>query len=456
MTCRQGRRRAIYSDVGACWECQAVDPQPAKISRAITDNLIGEAEPKASKGAYVYSVKVAETERVVELSPIYRRRSRVVAALAVVCITVSGCAKSSAPNRDQKAPEVGYVTMIRSSVPLVTELAGRVTAFETSEVRPQVAGIVRERMFTEGAIVRRGQTLYRIDPRLYAATVAQAQANLASARAIAEAAQISVGRLKPLAAIDAVSGQDLTNAQAAARQGDAAVAQNRAQLETARINLAFTAVPAPITGRIGRSLVTVGALVTTNQVDPLAVIQRLDPIFVDMQQSSADLLALRRSLAAGGIAPTTARVSLILEDGSDFGVTGSVQFSEVMVNASTGTVTLRARFPNQQGVLLPGMFVRARFAQGIDNGAFLVPQAGLARDAKGDATVYVVGADNKVVQRPVTAARSQGANWVVTAGLKPNDRVIVQGTANLKSGTVVKPVPHDTPQKIVAPTAKSA
>ena len=390
------------------------------------------------------------------MNPIYRRRSRVVAALAVVCISVSGCGKSSAPKRDQQAPQVGYVTMVRSSVPLVTELAGRVTAFETSEVRPQVAGIVRERMFTEGAIVRRGQTLYRIDPRIYAATVAQARANLASAQATAEAAHISVGRLQPLAAIDAVSGQDLTNAQAAARQGDAAVAQNRAQLETARINLAFTAVPAPITGRIGRSLVTVGALVTTNQVDPLAVIQRLDPIFVDMQQSSADLLALRRSLAAGGIAPTTARVSLILEDGSDFGVTGSVQFSEVMVNASTGTVTLRARFPNQQGVLLPGMFVRARFAQGIDNGAFLVPQAGLARDAKGDATVYVVGADNKVVQRPVTAARSQGANWVVTAGLKPNDRVIVQGTANLKSGIVVKPVPHDTPQKIVAPTAKSA
>jgi len=345
--------------------------------------------------------------------------------------------------------------MTPTRVPLVTELAGRAAAFEMSEVRPQVVGIIRDRLFTEGAIVRRGQTLYRIDPRLYAATAAQARANLAAAEATAEAARVSAGRLKPLAAIEAVSAQDLTDAEATARQAEAAVAQNRAALDTAQINLGFTKVPAPITGRIGRSLATVGALVTTNQAEPLAVIQRLDPIFVDMQQSSAALLALRRGLASGGIAPATARVMLALEDGSDFGYAGTVQFSEVMVNASTGTVTLRAKFPNPQGVLLPGMFVRARFAQGIDNNAFLVPQAGLARDPKGAATVLVVGADDKAAVRRVTAPRTYGADWVVTSGLQRGDRVIVEGTASVSSGDTVRPVPFETPQKIAVPAAKA-
>ncbi|KAB7648833.1 efflux RND transporter periplasmic adaptor subunit [Polymorphobacter fuscus] len=384
------------------------------------------------------------------------RRPAIALLSFAAALAVSGCgADTSSKQRGPKGPpQVGYVTVARSSVPLVTELAGRVTAFEMSEVRPQVAGIVRERLFTEGAVVRKGQTLYRIDPRLYAATVDQARANLASAQATAEAARISAGRLRPLAKIEAVSAQDLTNAEATSRQADAAVAQNRAALETARINLEFTTVPAPITGRIGRSLFTVGALVTTSQADPLAVIQRLDPIFVDMQQSSADLLALRRSLASGGIAPTVAKVRLILEDGSDYGMTGTVQFAEVMVNASTGTVTLRAKFPNPRGVLLPGMFVRARFAQGVDRGAILVPQAAVSRDPKGQASVFIVGPDNKAIDRTVTAARAQGPDWVVTAGLQPGDRVIVQGTANVKPGAVVRPVAADTPQKIVVPAKK--
>jgi membrane fusion protein (multidrug efflux system) len=372
-------------------------------------------------------------------------------------LAVAGCSEPAAKSgRGQNGPAtVGYVSVVRSSVPLTTELAGRVTAFEMSEVRPQVAGIIRERSFSEGAVVRRGQTLYRIDPRLYAASVSQARANLASAEATAEAANTRAGRLKPLAGIEAVSAQDLTDAEAVARQAIAAVAQSRAQLDTASINLGFTDVPAPITGRIGRSLFTVGALVTAAQTGPLAVIQRLDPIFVDMQQSSADLLMLRRSLASGGIAPTTARVQLVLVDGSDFGTTGTVQFSEVMVNASTGTVTLRAKFANPQGVLLPGMFVRAHFAQGVDKAAFLVPQAALTRDPKGAATIFVVGSDNKVVQRSVTAGRVQGANWVVTAGLQQGERVIVQGTANLEPGALVKPVPYDAPQTIAAPAATS-
>lgn len=415
-------------------------------------------EPKVALRGLRCSARLAgDRERVLRLylNP-WRRCIAIAAALSL--IAVSGCGeRAEKPSRGPKGPpQVGFVTMARSSVPMVVELAGRVTAFEVSEVRPQVAGLIRERLFTEGTIVRRGQTLYRIDPRIYAATAAQARANLQSAEATAQGARISAGRLKPLAAIEAVSAQDLTDAEARAREAEAAVAQNRAALETARINLGFTTVPAPITGRIGRSLATVGALVTTNQVDPLAIIQRLDPIFVDMQQASADLLALRRSLATGGTVPASARVRLILEDGSDYGLTGTVQFSEAVVNAATGTVTLRARFPNPQGVLLPGMFVRARFAQGIDTDAFLVPQAALARDAKGAATVFVVGADNKAVQRAVTATRTQGADWVVTAGLQPGDRVIIQGTANVRPGAVVRPVPANTPQRLTTPASKDA
>ncbi len=385
------------------------------------------------------------------------RCTGLVGALSIVTLLLSGCGDGARkPDRARNAPaKVGYVTVARSSVPLVTELAGRVTAFEMSEVRPQVAGIIRERHFTEGALVRRGQMLYRIDPGLYEATAAQARANLASAEATAAAARISAARLKPLAALEAVSAQDLTNAEAAARQADAAVAQNRAALDTARINLGFTAVPAPISGRIGRSLATVGALATTNQAEPLAVIQRLDPIFVDMQQSSADLLALRRALASGGTAPGNARVRLLLEDGSDYGMTGTVQFSEVMVNAATGTITLRAKFPNPDGVLLPGMFVRASFAQAVDSTAILVPQAAVSRDPKGAASVFVLAADNSVIARPISTIRTQGADWVVTAGLAPGEKVIVQGTGTLKPGAKVQAFPQDSPQKIFASPAKA-
>ncbi|WP_443018653.1 efflux RND transporter periplasmic adaptor subunit [Sphingomonas sp. 7/4-4] len=340
-----------------------------------------------------------------------------------------------------------------SNVPLVTELSGRVTAFQTSEVRPQVAGIVQRRFFTEGSIVRAGQTLYQIDPSIYQAQASEAEANLQSARATAEAARIRADRYRPLAKMEAVSQQDYTDAAAQARQAAAAVAQNSAQLRTAQINLRFTRVPAPITGRIGRSLFTEGALVTTNQADPLAVIQRLDPINVDIQQSSADMLSLRKALARGGLTPTTAVVRLRLEDGAEYGQTGTVEFSEVMVNENTGTVTLRARFPNPQGILLPGMFVRASFAQAIDTQAFLVPQAGLSRDPRGNATVYVVGPGNRAVARTVVAARTEGANWVVTQGLAAGDKVIVQGTANLRPDAEIRPVPYTAPQRIEAPKA---
>ena len=271
------------------------------------------------------------------------------------------------------------------------------------------------------------------------------------ARANLEAAQIRENRFRPLAQAQAVSQQEFTDATAQARQASVAVAQNRAALETAQINVNFTRVPAPITGRIGRSLATVGALVTTNQTDPLAVIQRLDPMFVDIQQSSASLLALRRSLATDNVVPTTAEVRLKLEDGSDYGYAGRVQFTEVTVDQATGTVTLRATFPNPQGLLLPGMFVRARFAQSVNTNAFLVPQPALARDPRGGATVYLVGPNNKAVQRKVTAERTQGQYWVVTSGLQAGDRVIVQGTAKLRPGGDIRPVPASAPQRTTPP-----
>lgn len=360
--------------------------------------------------------------------------------------------------RPPPVPQVGFVVVEQKNVPLVVELTARVAAYQMAEVRPQVSGIIKRRFFTEGALVREGQTLYEIDPRLYRAAANEARANLQSARANAEAMRVRAERFRPLAEAEAVSRQEYTDAAAQARQAAAAVAQGQAQLDTAQINLRFTAVPAPITGRIGRSLFTQGALVTSNQADPLAVIQRLDPIFVDIQQSSADLLALRRSLANGGAAPASASVRLILEDGSTYPQTGTVQFSEVMVNASTGTVTLRASFANPDGLLLPGMFVRARFAQAIDTSAILVPQAALSRTARGVATVFIVGPGNKAVQRTVTAERTQGAFWVVTKGLKAGEKVIVQGLANVKPDAAIRPVPADSPQKVAPPTdgARSA
>ncbi|MBC9033091.1 efflux RND transporter periplasmic adaptor subunit [Sphingomonas sp. JC676] len=386
--------------------------------------------------------------------PTSLRRSglTLLAAASILTACSSGSSDAQKKGRGQGGPvQVGFVVVQPSSVPVTTELSGRVTAYQMSEVRPQVAGLIRRRFFEEGAIVQQGQTLYQIDPSLYQAAVAQAQANLQSARANAEAARVRADRYKPLAQMQAVAQQDYTDALAQARQAEAAVAQNKAQLDTAQINLRFTRVPAPITGRIGRTLATEGALVTTNQTDPLAVIQRLDPIYVDIQQSSADMLAFRKALTRSGVVPASAAVRLKLEDGSDFGQTGTVEFSEVMVDQNTGTVTLRARFSNPQGVLLPGMFVRAIFAQAIDTQAFLVPQPGITRDPKGNATVWVVGPGDRAVARTVVAERTIGPNWVVTQGLAPGEKVIVQGIANLKPDTQIKPVPATAPQHIQPP-----
>ena len=378
---------------------------------------------------------------------------RTLAVLGAV-ILLTGCGSAGDPQGSggrggQRGPAtVGFVVVQQGSAPIQQELPGRVAAYQVSEVRPQVSGVILKRLFQEGSIVRQGQTLYQVDPSIYAAQQAQAAANLQSARASAVAARTKASRYKPLADMEAIAKQDYTDALAAARQADAAVAQNSAALRAAQVNMRFTRVPAPITGRISLSNVTEGALVTANQADALATITRLDPVYVDIQQSAADLLNLRQALAEGGAVPTSAQVRLKLPDGSIYGYTGTVEFSQVIVDQSTGTVTIRARFPNSQSILLPGMYVTAQFAQAVQTSAILVPQQAVARDSQGNATLFVVGPGNRAVQRAVRADRTIGTNWVVTGGLAPGEKVITQGTANLKDGAQIKPVPATAPQRV--------
>jgi membrane fusion protein (multidrug efflux system) len=362
-------------------------------------------------------------------------------------VLLAGCGGGNKP-KTPPTPEAGYVVLTTQTVPLDIQLAGRTNAFEIADVRPQVSGLILARRFTEGATVRQGQTLYEIDPSLYKAAVAQAQASVAGAEAAHATAEVKAARYKPLAEIEAVSKQDYSDAQALSRQTANQIAQAKANLQTAEINLKFTRVPAPISGRIGRSLVTTGALVTNGQAGAMATIERLDPIFVDMQQSSADLVALRRALSSGGVAPAEATVKLTLEDGSAYPHTGKIEFSESIVEATTGAVTLRARFPNPQGLLLPGMFVRATVAQALAPNAILVPQQAVARTPTGEASVYVVSPDNHAVLRNVRADRTVGSNWLVASGLSAGDKVIVEGLERVKPNMLIRPVPAGSPQQI--------
>jgi membrane fusion protein (multidrug efflux system) len=370
-------------------------------------------------------------------------------ALASAALLLAGCsgdAAGDAASPRAGAPggkavtEAGYVELHTQSVPLNIELPGRTTAFETSEVRPQVSGIVQERLFTEGALVKAGDLLYRIDPRLYESALNQARADLNSAVATSEAGKMRAERIAELAKAEVVSRQDLLDAESAAAAAAAAAERARASVATAEINLKFTRVSAPISGRIGRSVVTTGALVSAGQAAPLTTIQRLDPIFVDIQQSSGDLLALRRQVAGGGLARTRTEVSLRLEDGSHYPHTGELQFAESVVDPSTGTVTVRARFPNPEGWLLPGMYVRAQFAPVQARDAILVPQQGISRDAKGDATALVIGADSKAELRKVVTERTVDDRWLVSQGLKDGDRIIVEGLGRIQPGQTVHPV----------------
>jgi len=361
-------------------------------------------------------------------------------------LLLNGCGKSPSAGAKQPppAPEVGVVVVKPERVTLTTELPGRTSPHLIAEVRPQVNGIILKRVFSEGSDVKAGQMLYQIDPASYRATYASAKAAEARAAANLIPARLKAQRYKDLVAINAVSQQDYDDAHAGLKQAEADLAATRAAVESARINLAYTRLTAPISGRIGRSSVTVGALVTANQPAALATIQQLSSIYVDVTQSSAELLKLKQNLASGMMkngGAAQARVKLLLEDGSAYPIAGTLKFSEVTVDQSTGSITLRAIFPNPKQTLLPGMFVRAILEEGVSEQAILVPQRGVTRNPKGDAVVMVVGAEEKVEQRPIKVVRTVGDNWLVSEGMKAGDRVIVEGLQKARPGTQVKPVP---------------
>ncbi|WP_454886797.1 efflux RND transporter periplasmic adaptor subunit [Sphingomonas oryzagri] len=379
------------------------------------------------------------------MSPIRLPASAFLTA-SLLALAACGGKKDDKPKPE---PVVGVIVAEPGTAAMATELPGRTDAYQVSDVRPQVSGIILKRLFTEGGIVHRGQPLYQIDPALYRAAVGQAQGQLASAQATAVAAKLKADRYTDLEKINAVARQDAADARAAAGEAQAAIVQQRANLQTAQINLHYTQVNAPITGRISRSTVTPGALVSASQTDALATITQLDPIYVDIQQSSTQLLALRQAIAKGGAMPDKAAVKLKLEDGTDYPLTGTLQFSEVQVDTSTGAVTLRARFPNPNGLLLPGMYVRAVVSQAVQQNVFLLPEAAVVHDAKGQASVLVVGADGKVASRKVTDNGLSNGRWVVTAGLAAGDKVIVQGSGKAKPGLAVRAVPaSDNPAVI--------
>ncbi len=339
-------------------------------------------------------------------------------------------------------PEVAVVTVSPQEVTLKTELPGRTAPYGIAEVRPQVNGIIQKRLFREGSDVRAGAALYQIDSAPYRATLDSARAALARSEANLVAARLLAERYKGLVAINAVSQQDYDNAVAAQKQAEAAIAADKAAITAAQINVGYTTLSSPISGRIGRSAVTPGALVTANQAAPLATVQQLDPIYVDVTQSSAELLRLRRNLAEGRLKSDKGQavVRLLLEDGTPYALPGRLQSSEATVDENTGAVTLRAVFPNPKHELLPGMYVRAVLEEGTVQDALLVPQRGVARDPKGNATALVVKSDNTVEMRPITAPRAIGDAWLVTDGLADGDRVIVEGVQKVRPGATVKPV----------------
>lgn len=374
---------------------------------------------------------------------------RIPLLLGLAAVTsLAGC--GSAPPKAPPPPEVGVMTLQSQPVTLSTELPGRVAALETSEVRPQVSGIVRRRLFEEGSIVQAGQVLYEIEDAPYRAALGTAQGNLATAQANIRSTQLQSERYQRLLPIKGVSQQDADNAQASAQQARATVQAQRAAVDAAGVNLGFTRIRAPITGRIGRSLITVGALAQTGQADPLATIQRIDRVYVDVTQAAADMLNLKEALRAGQLTHGGARVQLVLPNGKTYPIEGELKFSDVTVDPSSGSVTIRATFPNPDGTLLPGMYVRARLAQGTSPQAILAPQQGITRNDHGDAVALVVNAQNKVEQRQVVTGQAVGDKWVVTSGLKPGDRLIVEGQLMLKPGELVQP---RAPQQVTAPQA---
>jgi membrane fusion protein, multidrug efflux system len=375
----------------------------------------------------------------------FRSRSGVVIGILAVGLSLAGCSKPKPAAPPPAPPEVGIIVVKPVKASLTAELSGRTVPHLTAEVRPQVSGIIKKRLFTEGSDVKAGQVLYQIDPATYQAAFASAKAAEARVEASLVSVRLTEGRYRDLVKIKAVSQQDYDNASAALKQAEADLAFARAAVETARISLAYTRVTAPISGRIGRSTVTVGALVTANQPAALATVQQLDSMYVDVTQSTAELLKLKQNLANGVMKKSSsAQVKLLLEDGSAYPLTGILKFSEVTVDQSTGSVTLRAVFPNPKQALLPGMFVRAILEEGVDANAILVPQRGVTRNPKWDAVVMVVGAEDKAEPRTIKVVRTVGDNWLVSEGLKAGDRVILEGLQKARPGTQVKTVPFGT------------
>jgi membrane fusion protein (multidrug efflux system) len=375
--------------------------------------------------------------------PIFRRRP---AAALLALLALAACDDkpgARAANATPAAPppaQVAIVTLRQQAAPVTTVLPGRTTAYRVAEVRPQVGGVLRERLFTEGQEVTAGQPLFRIDPAPFQAALETAEAALARAQATAQSADLTVNRYRPLVRARAVSQQDFDLAEAAQRQAQADVASAQAAVDTARINLGYTVVNSPIDGRTGRSSVTVGALVTAGQASALVTVTQLNPIHVDMTQSSAALLRQRRDIAEGVLrrdAADRASAVLLLEDGTEYAHRGEIQFSEVMVDQGTGSVTLRAVFPNPDGLLMPGMFVRARVEEGTIDQALLVPQQAVLRTPRGEPMAYVVNAQDVIEQRVLKTSRAIGTNWLVTGGLAAGDRVVMEGVQRIRPGAKV-------------------
>ncbi|EAN9584406.1 multidrug efflux RND transporter periplasmic adaptor subunit AcrA [Salmonella enterica subsp. diarizonae] len=372
-------------------------------------------------------------------------KNRGLTPLAVVLmlsgsLALTGCDDKQDQQGGQQMPEVGVVTLKTEPLQITTELPGRTVAYRIAEVRPQVSGIILKRNFVEGSDIEAGVSLYQIDPATYQATYDSAKGDLAKAQAAANIAELTVKRYQKLLGTQYISKQEYDQALADAQQATAAVVAAKAAVETARINLAYTKVTSPISGRIGKSSVTEGALVQNGQASALATVQQLDPIYVDVTQSSNDFLRLKQELANGSLKQENgkAKVDLVTSDGIKFPQSGTLEFSDVTVDQTTGSITLRAIFPNPDHTLLPGMFVRARLQEGTKPTALLVPQQGVTRTPRGDATVLVVGADNKVETRQIVANQAIGDKWLVTDGLKAGDRVVVSGLQKVRPGAQVK------------------
>ncbi|NLI32595.1 MAG: efflux RND transporter periplasmic adaptor subunit [Deltaproteobacteria bacterium] len=371
----------------------------------------------------------------------------------------SGCDRRQQSAAPPPVPEVTVVTVQPQQVLLTTELPGRTSAYLVAEIRPQVSGLIQKRLFKEGSDVKAGQLLYQIDPAPFQAALDNARASLARAEANVPAIRLRVDRYKELLAENAVSRQDYDDAVAALKQADAEVEVWKAAVETARINLGYTRVTAPISGRIGKSSVTDGALVTAHQPMALATIQQLDPIYADVPQSTTELLRLRRRIEGGLLnenGTNQRKVKLILEDGTEYPLEGTLQFRDVTVDPTTGSVILRIVFPNPEGVLLPSMFVRAVVKEGTNEHAILIPQQTVSRDPKGNPSALIVDPEGKVQLQMLTLDRDIGDKWLVSSGLAPGDRLIIEGMQKVRPGALVKVVSHDAGGKDEAVPGKPA